>query len=71
MLIPPPLTPPKLAVYWGQNSYGATDPSNTTGWQKNLTVYCQDDTIDAIPLAFLNVFFSTGNLPSLDLSNVS
>ena len=30
----------------------------------------QDDTIDAIPVAFVNVFFDTGGLPSLDLSNV-
>ena len=56
--------------YWGQDSYGATH-SDTANFQKNLSYYCQDDTIDAIPLAFLNVFFSTGNLPSLDLSNVS
>ncbi|KAF7975717.1 hypothetical protein HWV62_8679 [Athelia sp. TMB] len=29
-----------------------------------------DDTIDAIPVAFVNVFFDTGGLPSLDLSNI-
>ncbi|TBU43180.1 glycoside hydrolase [Dichomitus squalens] len=55
--------------YWGQNSYGATH-TDTANFQKNLSYYCQDETIDAIPLAFLNVFFSTGNLPSLDLSNI-
>ncbi|KAF7969554.1 hypothetical protein HWV62_26963 [Athelia sp. TMB] len=32
--------------------------------------HCQDDTIDAIPVAFVNVFFDTGGLPSLDLSNI-
>ncbi|EPQ54334.1 glycoside hydrolase [Gloeophyllum trabeum ATCC 11539] len=59
-----------LAVYWGQNSYGATHSSDTANWQTNLTHYCQDDTIDAIPMAFLNVFFGTGGEPSLDLSNI-
>ncbi|TFK50009.1 glycoside hydrolase family 18 protein [Heliocybe sulcata] len=59
-----------LAVYWGQNSYGATHTSDTANWQKNLSYYCQDDTIDAIPMAFLNVFFGTGGEPSLDLSNI-
>ncbi|TBU55439.1 glycoside hydrolase superfamily [Dichomitus squalens] len=58
-----------VAVYWGQNSYGATH-SDIANYQKNLSSYCQDDSIDAIPLAFLNVFFSDGNLPSIDLSNI-
>ena len=31
----------------------------------------QDDIIDVIPMAFLNVFFGEGNEPSLDLANVS
>ncbi|KZP27341.1 carbohydrate-binding module family 5 protein, partial [Athelia psychrophila] len=62
--------------YWGQNSYGATHGSDTANWQQRLSHYCQasniarDDTIDAIPVAFLNVFFDTGGLPSLDLSNI-
>nr|VWO94999.1 Endochitinase 2 (EC (Chitinase 2) [Ganoderma boninense] len=59
-----------LAVYWGQNSYGATHSGDTANYQKNLSHYCQDDTIDAIPMAFVNVFFGAGGLPSLDLSNV-
>ncbi|KAI0649549.1 glycoside hydrolase [Trametes meyenii] len=58
-----------VAVYWGQNSYGATH-SDTANFQKSLSTYCQDDSIDAIPIAFLNVFFSTGGLPSIDLSNI-
>ena len=57
--------------YWGQNSYGATHTTDTANWQQKLSHYCQDDTIDAIPMAFVNVFFDDDNLPSLDLSNVS
>ncbi|KAH9949899.1 glycoside hydrolase superfamily [Amylocystis lapponica] len=57
-----------LAVYWGQNSYGATG-SNQADFQKNLSYYCQDDIINAIPVAFLNVFFGTGGEPSIDLAN--
>ena len=30
----------------------------------------QDDTIDAIPLAFVNVFSGTGGAPSLDFANI-
>ncbi|PIL27020.1 hypothetical protein GSI_10159 [Ganoderma sinense ZZ0214-1] len=59
-----------LAVYWGQNSYGATHSGDTANYQKNLSNYCQDDTINAIPMAFANVFFGAGGLPSLDLSNI-
>ncbi|KAM5543936.1 hypothetical protein V8D89_002553 [Ganoderma adspersum] len=59
-----------LAVYWGQNSYGATHSGDTANYQKNLSYYCQDDTINAIPMAFVNVFFGAGGLPSLDLANV-
>ncbi|KAF8074691.1 glycoside hydrolase family 18 protein [Lyophyllum atratum] len=57
-----------LAVYYGQNSYGATH-SDKAGWQKALSTYCEDDTINAIPLAFLNVFFSSGGMPELNLGN--
>lgn len=31
----------------------------------------QDDTIDTLPVAFLTEFYSTGNLPTIDLANVS
>ncbi|CDO71799.1 Glycoside Hydrolase Family 18 / Carbohydrate-Binding Module Family 5 protein [Trametes cinnabarina] len=58
-----------LAVYWGQNSYGATH-SDTANFQKTLSTYCQDDSIDAFPIAFLNVFFGPGGVPSIDLSNI-
>ncbi|KAM5537238.1 hypothetical protein V8D89_009171 [Ganoderma adspersum] len=58
-----------LAVYYGQNSYGATHGSDTANWQKDLSYYCQDDVIDAIPLAFVNVFFGAGGVPSLNMAN--
>ncbi|KAG6820424.1 hypothetical protein H0H93_000670 [Arthromyces matolae] len=58
-----------LAVYWGQNSYGATHTSDTANWQQSISHYCQDATINAIPIAFLNVFSSTGGLPEINLAN--
>ncbi|TFY83732.1 hypothetical protein EWM64_g277 [Hericium alpestre] len=57
-----------VAVYWGQNSYGATH-SDVANYQKTLSYYCQDDAIDVIPVAFLNTFFGPGGLPSLNLAN--
>ncbi|KAJ8454693.1 hypothetical protein ONZ51_g12886 [Trametes cubensis] len=58
-----------VAVYWGQNSYGARH-SDTANFQKTLSTYCQDDSIDAFPVAFLNVFFGPGGFPSIDLANI-
>ncbi|KAI0786086.1 glycoside hydrolase family 18 protein [Abortiporus biennis] len=57
-----------VAVYWGQNSYGATH-SDVVNFQKPLAFYCQDDAIDVFPVAFLNVFFGPGNVPSINLAN--
>ncbi|EIW86439.1 glycoside hydrolase family 18 protein [Coniophora puteana RWD-64-598 SS2] len=57
-----------LAVYWGQNSYGAAN-SNTAYFQQPIDFYCQDDSIDAIPVAFVDTFFGTGNLPVMNLAN--
>jgi chitinase len=45
-------------AYWGQNSFGAVD-SNQAGWQKPISYYCQDDSIDVFPIAFVNQFFGT------------
>jgi chitinase len=56
---------------WGQNSYGAVNSADTANWQQPLSYYCQDDGIDVIPIAFLNKFFSVGNLPEINLANVS
>ncbi|OCH89688.1 glycoside hydrolase [Obba rivulosa] len=50
-----------LAVYWGQDGAGN---------QQNLAYYCQDDTIDMIPLAFLYQFTGPGNEPVIDFSNI-
>ncbi|KZV72987.1 carbohydrate-binding module family 5 protein [Peniophora sp. CONT] len=58
-----------LAVYWGQNSYGAAH-SDSANWQQRLSVYCQDDTIDIIPISSVTVAFSTGNVPSINLANI-
>ncbi|KAF8328854.1 glycoside hydrolase superfamily [Cantharellus anzutake] len=58
-----------LVTYWGQNSYGAANSVDNANWQKRLSHYCQDDTINAIPIAFLNVFSDgTGN-PQINLAN--
>ncbi|KAF9243871.1 glycoside hydrolase family 18 protein [Melanogaster broomeanus] len=57
-----------VAVYWGQNSYGATH-TNTAYFQQPISYYCQDDAIDAIPVAFVNTFFGTGGMPVLNLAN--
>ncbi|KAG6810554.1 hypothetical protein H0H92_011339 [Tricholoma furcatifolium] len=46
-----------LAVYFGQG----------TG---TLASFCQDDTIDVIPLAFLFKFFSTGGMPQIDFAGL-
>ena len=34
-------------------------------------MYLQDDTINAFPLAFLNVYFGAGGLPEINMANVS
>ncbi|KAK0208471.1 class III chitinase [Desarmillaria ectypa] len=72
-------------VYWGQNSYGATHSDTANYQQRLsfycnvclsyssysilLTQSLKDDAIDVFPLAFLNVFFATGGLPSINLAN--
>ncbi|KAF4623693.1 hypothetical protein D9613_001655 [Agrocybe pediades] len=51
-----------LAVsYWGQDS---------AGHQQRLGFYCDDDTIDTIPLAFLYIFFGKGGQPVIDFANI-
>ncbi|KAJ3826963.1 glycoside hydrolase family 18 protein [Lentinula raphanica] len=59
----------QLVAYWGQNSYGAKHPTDFANWQTNLAHYCQDDVINVIPLAFLNVFFGEGELPEINFAN--
>ncbi|KAF8078280.1 chitinase [Lyophyllum atratum] len=50
-----------LAVYWGQDS---------AGHQQRLSFYCDDDTIDVFPMAFLYIFRGKGGLPVIDFSNI-
>ncbi|KAJ7275384.1 class III chitinase [Mycena haematopus] len=57
------------AVYWGQNSIGAIAGTNPANYQKTLSFYCNDNAVDVFPVAFVNVFFSTGGEPSLNLAN--
>ncbi|KAI0342621.1 glycoside hydrolase [Trametopsis cervina] len=49
-----------LAIYWGQDSANS---------QQRLSFYCQDDTIDIIPLAFLYIFRGAGGEPVIDFAN--
>ncbi|KAJ7181932.1 glycoside hydrolase superfamily, partial [Mycena filopes] len=49
--------------YWGQNSYAGVES------QKNLGFYCQDHSINAIPVAFVDEFFGPGGLPTINLAN--
>lgn len=58
-----------LAVYWGQDSYGAVNPSDTAHLQQTISYYCNDNVINTFPVAFLDEFYSTGNLPSINLAN--
>ncbi|KAF8530245.1 glycoside hydrolase superfamily [Hysterangium stoloniferum] len=39
-------------------------------WQKNLSFYCADASVDVLPMAFLNTFFDKCGLPSIDFSNI-
>ncbi|KAG2357048.1 glycoside hydrolase family 18 protein [Suillus spraguei] len=58
-----------LAVYWGQNSYGASHNNQEAAWQQRLAHYCEDDVIDVFPIAFLTSFYGEGDLPSINLGN--
>ncbi|KAI8993341.1 glycoside hydrolase superfamily [Pilobolus umbonatus] len=58
-----------IVSYWGQNSYGTANSSDIAGWQKPLRFYCEDNTIDALPIAFLTTFFGTGGYPEINLAN--
>ncbi|KIJ54039.1 carbohydrate-binding module family 5 protein [Sphaerobolus stellatus SS14] len=57
-----------VAVYWGQNSYGATH-SDVVNFQQPINFYCNDNAIDVFPVAFVNTFFGTGGLPVMNLAN--
>ena len=55
--------------YWGQNAYGGSGGAQS-GWQQPIDYYCADNSIDAFPVAFVNVFFGPGGLPEINLANV-
>lgn len=57
--------------YWGQNSFGAANPSDTAGSQQNLSFYCGSDSVtDAFPIAFLTTADAEDGLPSINLANI-
>ncbi|TRM60151.1 glycoside hydrolase superfamily [Schizophyllum amplum] len=58
-----------LHSYWGQNSRGAVDGTDTANFQKDISFYCNDDSINVLPVSFLNVFFGTGGAPEMNLAN--
>ncbi|KAF8832616.1 hypothetical protein HHX47_DHR1001995 [Lentinula edodes] len=58
-----------VVAYWGQNSYGATH-TDVVNYQQRIGYYCGDDAVDVFPVAFVDIFFSTGGLPSMNLANV-
>ncbi|RKP38501.1 glycoside hydrolase superfamily [Dimargaris cristalligena] len=59
-----------LVNYWGQNSYGAANPSDSQNWEKPLADYCRDDTTDVLVLSFLHIFNSgTDRLPGTNFAN--
>lgn len=47
--------------------------NETLTWNpdRRLSYYCQDDTIDIIPLAFLPIFHDKGGYPAVNFANVS
>ncbi|KAJ7906520.1 glycoside hydrolase family 18 protein [Mycena leptocephala] len=51
------------------NSYGAAFPTDAAGSQKDLGAYCQDSNVNAIPIAFVDVFFGSGGVPVINLAN--
>ncbi|KAJ7683479.1 hypothetical protein B0H14DRAFT_2654791 [Mycena olivaceomarginata] len=58
-----------IAIYWGQNSYGSR--GNDTKWQqKDLGAYCEDTSVNVIPIAFLDAFFGPGGVPIINLANM-
>lgn len=57
-------------IDWGQNSYGAANGNDPSGWQQPLQFYCDDDTIDVLPISFLTTFFGVGGEPHINLANV-
>ncbi|KZW02028.1 glycoside hydrolase [Exidia glandulosa HHB12029] len=57
-----------FVAYWGQNSYGAAHSDDQANWQKNISYYCEDDSIDVFPVSFLLTYFGKGDLPVINLA---
>ncbi|KAI7891555.1 class III chitinase [Mucor mucedo] len=58
-----------IVDYWGQNSYGAANGNDPSGWQQPLKFYCDDDSVDVLPISFLTTFFGVGGEPQINLAN--
>lgn len=58
-----------IVSYWGQNSYGETNPKDSANGQRRLSYYCEDDSVDVFPIAFLDILSASGGLPELNLAN--
>ncbi|RKP26300.1 glycoside hydrolase superfamily [Syncephalis pseudoplumigaleata] len=58
---------PKLVLYWGQNSYGATHGRDTANWERRLSYYCRSGQVSNVIISFMNVFGK--EKPVLDLSS--
>ncbi|EJD55444.1 glycoside hydrolase family 18 protein [Auricularia subglabra TFB-10046 SS5] len=58
-----------FVAYWGQNSYGAAHGDDPANWQKALSEYCDDDSIDVFPVSFLLTYFGKGDLPVINLAS--
>lgn len=57
-----------VAVYWGQNSYGATD-NDQTKWEQPLAAVCRDESVDIVNISFLhNLNGHSGERPEINLS---
>src|SRR5215470_14560471 len=56
--------------YWGQNSYGATHPADSPNWERDLAIYCLDNSssADIFVLGFLDIF-NVGGTPGLNFAN--
>ncbi|KAG1463225.1 hypothetical protein G6F55_002515 [Rhizopus delemar] len=55
--------------YWGQNSFGAANGQDRSGWQKSISFYCDDDSVDVFPISFLTTFFGPDGTPQINLAN--
>lgn len=55
-----------IAVYWGQNSYGAED--GDLG-QQRLSYYCENTKISIIPISFMTAFKGPDGQPAVNIAN--